>query len=311
MNGRFAAIAAALLCGWFVRPAAADPQPMSAGAAPVPSARGAMDIAIAREQLAIDLTRTAAQVVAELWLENGGGATTLQVGFPCSAKPPGEVVALACKSRPEVRVDGKRVALKLTGKGDERNWIWTMRFAAAGRARIEVRYTAPLVNDRYERPFFGMAALVYRLTTGAAWAGPIKQLDMEARLPTDALVHISPAGYTRAPGQVSWHFIDHEPHDDVALFFHPIHLGRAAKALPAASYTELTQLLEQGRFSGTELQKVARELRADVGGIEKYVQFFQGMSGLSAAAAGDAAAVRRCVEESAGLMEAEAKRAVP
>jgi hypothetical protein len=65
-----------------------------------------------------------------------------------------------------------------------------------------------------------MGLFYYVLRTGARWAGPIGELEMTVTLPFDALAWISPAGYTRAPGRITWRLKDHEPVDDLVLIGH-------------------------------------------------------------------------------------------
>jgi hypothetical protein len=201
-------------------PAAGDPRPMSAGATPAPL--GSTRIRIAREDLAIELDRQAAAVRALLLLENLGPATRLVVGFPCDRSLDPGIAGLECKTRLAVKVDGQKQAISRKRS----HWVWPMSFTAGQRREVEVTYRAPLRNDRYERPYNGMAALHYRLVTGAEWAGPIGELRMRVTMPTDAIIHITPAGYTRERGRISWDLRDHEPATDVAIFFHPRFLNR-------------------------------------------------------------------------------------
>lgn len=202
--------------------AGADPMPMSAGLLPGPL--GKTEIRIAREDLDIELTRKESIVSAKIDLENPGAGARLQVGFPCEKELDG-IASLACQTPIAVTVDGKPLKTRRAGKA----WVWPMRFAAGQHVALEVRYRAPLRNERYDDPFSGMGALHYRLVTGAAWAGPIGELHMRVRLPTEAAVWITPSGFTRERGVVSWDLKDVEPSGDLAIFFAPRLVARKAQ----------------------------------------------------------------------------------
>jgi hypothetical protein len=252
--------------------ASADPMPMSAGDQPAPSTSA--EIALAREELTIDVTRTEARVRAVLHLENRGPAARIPVGFPCDAGDEPGLAGLDCRTKIQVVVDGKKVA----AKKKRAHWVWPMRFAAGQKVDVEVSYASKLRNDRYEQGFSGMGTLYYRLATGARWAGPIGELSMRVTLPTDAVAHIAPPGYTREPGVVTWSLRDLEPTSDVALLFHPRYLAASA-----------------------------RELRANADEIARFATFFQEVArGKLGLPAPTEAEVRATVEESAKLMEAAA-----
>lgn|GEM_PF-3932360 len=196
----------------------ADPQPMTAGTNPQPTT--STQVAIAREELVIDIKPDWAEVGVALWLENRGKATRFQVGFPCDVDPEENVSTLPCKTRLDVAVDGKRVRpVERPTSKQVHDWVWPMRFGAGGKVRLDIAYRAPLVNDRYDHGLWGMEALVYRLLTGAAWAGPIGQLEIEVHTPTDGLAFIAPRGYTRSPGKIRWSLADFEPNEDLVLVF--------------------------------------------------------------------------------------------
>lgn len=251
---RGAATWAALLALSLSTGVRADPRPMSAGAVPWPGER--TEVRIAREVLTIELDRKAAAVKALLTLENKGEATRLQVGFPCDGSPEPGVTGLECRTRIAVLVDGKKQAVKRKGA----HFVWPMRFAPGQKVELEVSYRSPLRNERYQEPFRGMMALHYRLVTGAEWAGPIGELSVEVRLPTDALLHVTPAGYTRERGRLRWRLEEYEPKGDLALLFHSRLLGRP-DATPE------------------ERQAIARELREAKGEVRSWVELFQRLLG--------------------------------
>jgi hypothetical protein len=286
--------------------ASADPMPMSAGAVPAPAT--STEIALAREELVVDLTRKEARVRAALTLVNRGPATRLAVGFPCDAGADPGLAGLDCRTKIVVRIGGKKVAARKV----KRTWVWPMRFAAGQSVEVVVSYASRLRNERYENPFLGMGTLYYRLATGARWAGPIGELSMRVNLPTDAIAHIAPAGYTREHGAVIWNLRDVEPDRDVALLFHPVYFGRAAWALPAHDRAEMLEKIARGDFKREKLLDAAREHRAKVDEIVRFAAFFQQAArdklGLPAPTEAE---VRATVEESARLMEAAARKSSP
>jgi hypothetical protein len=296
---RAASLLATLL---FAAGARADPQPMSAGALPVPAA--STTVALAREELTIDVATTAATVKAVLTLENRGPATRLDVGFPCEGGLDPGVAGLECKTRIAVQVDGQRVPVKLRKTGGGRHWMWPMRLAADSRVSLVVSYRSRLQNDRYQTPFFGMGTLHYRLATGASWAGPIGELEMRVDMPTDALVHIAPPGYTREHGRVSWKLSGVEPDQDLAITVHPMYLGRAAAGVRAADRAAFAAAIDEGAVDREVLAGVAAEMRKELDDLVAYAGWFHGVAGrklgLPAPVAAD---VRACVEASIALME--------
>jgi hypothetical protein len=237
--------------------ATADPLPMSAGALPAPTQSS--QVALVREDLRVRVSAAKAHVSARLRLANGDArATSLLVGFPCEAGLHPGVAGLDCKTRIAVRVEGK----KLTPKRKGNHWVWPMRFSAGQAIDVEISYDARLRNDRYKDPFLGMAVLHYRLTTGAAWAGPIGALTMQVEVPTEAILHISPPGYTRDKGQIRWELENHEPSEDVAILFHPVYLGRYANA---RTPEQRTHLAAEMRGKVPDLVRAAKRLHAVTG----------------------------------------------
>lgn len=256
---------------------------MSAGGLPAPAT--STTVALAREELAIDVDLKSAAVKAVLTLENRGPATRLEVGFPCASGVEPGVAALDCKTPVAVAIDGKKVAAKLRKTRGGKHWMWPMQLAADSRVSLTVSYRSRLYNDRYDTPFFGMGILHYRLATGASWAGPIGELEMRVDLPTDALVHIAPAGYTREHGRVTWKLAGVEPAEDLAITLHPMYVGRAAVSPDAR-------------------RRVAGEMRKELPELVRYGLWFHDVAGkklgLPAPVEAD---VRACVEQSIALME--------
>lgn len=208
-------------------PASADPHPMTVGGGVAP--RGPVAVAVTREELTIDAGLDHADVRAVLDLENRGPARDLLVGFPCARGERAGVVELDCATPIRVAVDGRPVVLRRVAVGQGGEWTWPMQLAQGAKPRVEVRYRARLANDRYSHGAFGMLALHYRLTTGADWLGPIGQLTMTVRVPSDAIALVGPAGHVRTPHQIRWTLKDYEPAADVAVVFVPRSLERLAR----------------------------------------------------------------------------------
>jgi hypothetical protein len=296
--------ATAVLASLFAATAAlADPSPMSAGGLPAPAT--STTVALAREELTIDVGLTAAAVKAAMVLENRGPAARLDVGFPCDAGLDRGVAGLDCKTPIVVEIDGKKVTARLRKTQGGRHWMWPMRFAADSRVSLTVSYRSKLMNDRYQTPFYGMGTLHYRLATGASWAGPIGELSMRVDLPSDAIVHIAPAGYTREHGRISWTLEDVEPAQDLAITVHPMYLGRAGGGVPGVKdRAAFAAAIAEGKVKRETLLKVAGEMRKELPELVRYATWFHDVAGkkigLPAPEEGD---VRACVEASIALLE--------
>ena len=240
--------------------AAADPHPMNAGAHVGP--RAETKVAIARETLTIAVGWKVGDVRAELELTNPGEATTLLVGFPCEKKAPDGVATLTCDTKLDVLVAGKRVKPRRS-----RNELtWTMTFPAGATVPLVVAYKSKFVNERYEVPLDGASHVLYRLKTGAEWAGPIGKLDIKVTVPGDAIADITPAGYTRQPGVIEWHLTDYEPAEDLVLYFpprvFPMWISLMEKRAKLADKTKLDR----------ELDEILKEMTDDA---DQYLEFAQ------------------------------------
>lgn len=280
---------------------------MSAGGVPAPAT--STTVALAREELTIDVGLTAAAVKAAMILENHGPAARLDVGFPCDAGLDPGVAGLDCKTPIAVEIDGKKIAARLRETKGGRHWMWPMRFAADSRVSLVVSYRSKLRNDRYETPFFGMGTLHYRLATGASWAGPIGELTMRVDLPSDAIVHIAPAGYVREHGRISWSLKDVEPAQDLAVTVHPMYLGRAGGGVPGArDRAAFAAAISAGQVKKETLLKVAGQMRKELAELVRYAVWFHDVAGkkigLPAPEEND---VRACVEASIALLEQAAE----
>jgi len=258
----------------------ADPMPMTAGAQPVPAANS--QIALELEDLRMDVGYHQVEVRARFRFRNGGPARTLRVGFPCAPELEGPMSTLYCKAPLKVRVEGRPVKvrrLQPAERGHEWHFVWSMHFAAEQRVELDLRYTAPLVNERYGGlPLSGMALLHYRLATGARWAGPIRQLEIEVRLPLETLVHAWPAGYERSPGRLKWRLKDVEPDHDLAIFTYPMANGAFLSALRAKSAAAAHRALEGGTYNGKRMLAVAARMQGGLGRLPEQVAFFARIS---------------------------------
>jgi hypothetical protein len=252
---RVALIAAVIGGGLLAGAAAADPRPMSAGAQPAPTT--STEIAVAREDLTIRVIGREARVNARLRLRNLGATARTLVGFPCERGLERGVLALDCKTRITVKIGGKKVRTTRKGK----HWVWRLRLAAGAETDLEVSYRARLRNDNYKNPVAGMGLLHYRLTTGAAWAGPIGELRMRVELPTEAVLFIAPAGYKRERGVIEWKLRDVEPTHDVAILVQPFYSSRYLRAVDS-----------EGERRATELRKLATDMKRDPERLAKTAQ---------------------------------------
>lgn len=225
--------------------AIAGPRPMSAGTQPAPTTSA--EIAVVSEDLTIRVIGREARVDARLRLRNLGATAKTLIGFPCERGIEHGVLALECKSKIAVKVGGKRVRAAHKGK----HLVWWLQLAGGAETDLEVSYRARLRTDK-KNPVAGMGLLHYRLTTGAAWAGPIGELTMRVELPTEAVMFIAPAGYTREPGVIEWNLRDVEPTHDVAILVHPFYSSRYLSAVESS-----------GDRRATELRKLATDMKRD------------------------------------------------
>lgn len=238
----------------------ADPHPMSSGAVPAPTTD--TQVAMTKELLTITLDPRTAQVAAAVTLENHGPATTLTVGFPCASGDDAGQIDVPCTVPLGVRARGKRLrtTAQRTGKR-QTHWVWPMQLAADETVDLVVTYRAPLLNDRYRIPAHGMGLFTYRLTTGARWAGPIGKLRITVQHMQEPLLFISPAGYQREPGRITWALDDHEPTEEVVLMPHPIAAARLAQAIGGKTAAAYRRRLEAGDYRKADLDAAIRLLK--------------------------------------------------
>lgn len=285
--------------------AGADPMPMTAGVQPVPAVDS--EVVLLLEDLRITVGFEQAEVQARFRFRNEGPERTLQVGFPCTPKLEGPMSTLYCKMPLEVRVEGRHVKprrLPPSKGSSEGHWVWPMVFGASKDVDLDLRYTTPLVNERYGLPLSGMAMLHYRLATGARWAGPIHKLEIEVQLPLETLAHIWPPGYEREPGRLRWRLRDVEPSHDLALFTYPMLNGAFLGALRAKSASGVRQALREGKYDGQRLVALAQRMRSELPELAEQVAFFARISQRGRQLhVPQPEEVRRCALESIRLLE--------
>lgn len=293
--------------------ALADPHPMSSGASPAPTTD--TQIAMSKETLSISMELTYAQVNAAVTLDNHGPAARLQVGFPCSVGELAGAIDVPCKTPLTVTQNGKKVtAKKKKTSKTQWHWVWPLALGEGAKAELVVSYRAPLLNDRYSLPADGMGAFTYRLTTGARWAGPISSLDITLDLHHDALLYVSPPGYTREPGRITWHLTDHEPVKEVVVFPHPTAGGRLLHSLfsperrgklpPGAARARLAA----GDYARADVEATIAQLRDPRGWGPEWLEIISRVTGVPAPSEAES---RACVAESIAVLEklaANAKR---
>ena len=254
----------------------ADPVPMSAGHLPMP--REGTQVGILRENLSIDVRFDAMAVVAKLVLENRGAATTLPVGFPCYTHLDEDVVGLRCETELRVEVKGEPLKPeKQPTSEDEHHWLWSIDFAPEERIEVVVRYTEPMVNERYSLPIKGMGALTYRLSTGAAWDGPIGTLDMRISLPVETITFIAPAGYEREAGFITWKLRDFEPTGDLVVTLAPYETTTYVEAFGAKTYEIYQRNKEAGAYDGARISQLAQRFEARPAQLYSALSFWFGV----------------------------------
>ncbi len=250
----------------------ADPHPMALGSAVKP--QGPALVALRNENLHVRVFGDHAEVKADLDLENLGEALTVDVGFPCERTAQDRVIGLECSTKLAVTIDGKATSTRLATGLAGREYAWKMRFAAGAKTKIVVTYNARMRNPRYENPYSGTLLFLYRLKTGADWAGSIGTLNMEVELPTDAVAWITPSGYTRTPKHIQWQLKNYEPTQDVVILFEPELNGSAygyEKALLTAKGEERTKLVAGLRQVASQLGKREQDMQ---GVVRNLLPFF-------------------------------------
>jgi hypothetical protein len=269
----FAALALALPV------AAADPHPMSSGATPAPTTDA--QVAMSAETLAIAIDQRAASVKAAVTLANPGAATKLVVGFPCAVGDDAGAIDVPCKIPLTVTVGGKRVnATKRKTSKSVHHWTWPMKLGAGASVELVVSYRAPLVNERYTVPAYGMGLFTYRLTTGARWAGPIGTLRITVDHMHDALLFVAPAGGVRTPGRITWQLDGAEPTEEVILIPAPMAGNRLAQQIGGRTASRLP--LTPPRLPALDVEARSRRSATATPEIGQWLPTITRVAGLAA-----------------------------
>jgi len=282
----------------------ADPHPMSSGANPAPTVEA--QVAMTAETLTIDIENKAAAVSAAVTLLNKGAATKLVVGFPCAVGEEAGQVDVPCKVPLKITANKKAIAAKLVRSKKSSHWEWPMKFAADEQVDVVVKYRAPLVNDRYSVPASGMGIFTYRLTTGARWAGPIGKLDITVNHMHEALLFISPAGYKREAGRITWSLTDHEPTEEVVLIPHPSGGHRLAGSVGAKTAAEMKAKLDAGDFAKADIDHALGDMQRERDWSENWLPMISRLGGVPEPSKDRVQAV---IAESVKLLEELKKRA--
>jgi hypothetical protein len=293
---------AAVLLAASASPAQADPFPMSAGTALRPLKEP--PVAIAKEDLAIQVTLEEMRVAAQLDLHNRSDKPAqFDVGFPCNPQRQEGIVGLSCAIKPAIKVGGKPVRTTLQKAPGTSQWVWAMRFRPDEQVHLEVSYAVPIKNSRYQTPFFGANAFYYQLTTGARWAGPIGALNIEVTLPVETIVQISPKGYTRTAGKISWSLKDHLPAEDVIIRVDPLDTMRFLDLHHARSSSALHSARQARTFDARGLHVLAEKWRSSVDKLAERYKKYLSFSDAPEATAAPPEEVRRCILDSARLID--------
>ena len=266
--------------------ALADPHPMSSGANPAPTVDA--QVAMTAETLTIDMDPKAAAVRAVITLANQGPATKLVVGFPCAQGEAGGQIDVPCKVRLEIKARGKAVAAKLVKAKAGAHWEWPMQFAAAEQVELVVAYKAPLVNERYDPPAQGMGIFTYRLTTGARWANKIGKLDITVNHMHEALWFVSPAGYKREPGRLTWTLTDYEPTEEVIVMPEPELGDFLAEKTGAKTSAEARAKLLAGDFAKADVDRMLVQLHRHDAYLPEWLKTITRLGGVPAPSRDDA-----------------------
>ena len=277
---------------------------MSSGANPAPTTDA--QVAMTAETLTIDMDPKAAAVRAAVTLVNQGAATKLVVGFPCSAGEDAGQIDVPCKVPLKITARGKAVAAKLVKAKTGAHWEWLMQLSANEQVELVVAYKAPLVNDRYNPPAQGMGIFTYRLTTGARWAGKIKKLDITVNHMHEALIFVSPAGYKREPGRLTWSLTDYEPDEEVIVMPHPIVGFAVAGMMGAKTAADMQKKIEAGDFKKADVERVLESFKREGESLDQWLPMISRLGGVAAPAKARVAAT---VAETQKALEAIAQRA--
>jgi hypothetical protein len=181
-----------------------------------------------------------------------------------------------------------------------------MKLAAAEKVELSVSYRAPLLNDRYSVPAYGMGLFTYRLTTGARWAGPIGDLRITVDHLHDALLYVAPAGYQREPGRLTWTLADHEPTEEVIIIPHPFAGSNLASDLAGKGAALARTRLAAGDYRKADVERALEVLRRDEDMVDEWLPTISRVAGTATPPRDQALAI---IAESVRVLEGMATRA--
>jgi len=202
----------------------ADPIPLLAGRSL--QALKKTDVRIVEEELLVILTLDEMKVRVAIDLKNRGDRTSFPVGFPCESATP-DMAGMTCGFPLQIRAKGESLHAVIRPVAEYgRCWVWDMTFEKNEQVLLEIEYSTPIVNERYEVPLAGIWFVHYPLRTGSNWAGPIERLKISVSTPVETIVQIGPPGYVRKPGLLKWELADHEPREDLFIVMDPYQTSR-------------------------------------------------------------------------------------
>jgi hypothetical protein len=286
--------------------AVADPHPMSSGATPAPTTDTKVEMV--DEVLTIDMDQSSAAVKAAVTLHDAGAATEMLVGFPCATGDEAGAIDVPCKTPVKVTVRGKAVRVDKKTSGKESHWTWAMKFSAGETVPVVVEYRAPLVNPRYNVPVSGMGLFTYRLTTGARWAGPIKKLTITLNHMQEALIFVSPPGYQREPGRLTWTLTDYEPTEEIIVMPQPGPGLAFAMKIGAKTAAEARAKLLAGDFAKADIERLVDDLHRNDSYIDDWLKTITRLGGVPAPTKERAKAVMAETEKFLVELKKQAKR---
>jgi len=249
---------------------------MLMGANPRPEAE--QQIQMLREDLKIKIGLDRVDIQAEFIFKNLGKASRLRlIAFPCE---PGKAwdASLTCKTRLKVLVDGRRQKVKRIKRAlkdkkalKEHFLSWKMRFPAGEEVKLRLEYKARIRNERYSIALGGISFMRYRLGTGALWAGPIAELNIDLETPIDAIALILPSGYRRSPGHISWSFKEYEPKGDLLIAF-PFMAGSRNLSAYGKGERRIKQGIKEGRLDPEALKRVIANMAGRKGRYRDFLE---------------------------------------
>ncbi|MFC1490385.1 hypothetical protein ACFL6K_04175 [Candidatus Latescibacterota bacterium] len=220
-----------------------SPQPADADIAPMhrigKTIRPRTDTSVRMVSETVDIITDGerAYVYCMFELTNDGPPDTLEVGFPLGmnvmkkdnkmsekfSEGLGIEPSVRCNNGPPLPYTLEPAFTDESEFRVERWMTFIVPFTAKGQTnKIDMTYWLPL------QPKYGGKAPIsdllfkYVLVTGAYWKGPIGDAKITVKLREttfDRITYISPEGYVKGVEEISWHFTDFEPEEDIEINF--------------------------------------------------------------------------------------------